>query len=62
MTARWACRKITDHRDTSSISATVYLLPDQLTLIKQICAEKNRRISDLLEDAVEQYLRNHALA
>ena len=39
------------------VSATVYLLPDQLELIKQICADKNHRISDLISDAVDDYLR-----
>ena len=38
------------------MSATVYLLPDKLQLIKQICADKNRRISDLISDAVDDYL------
>jgi hypothetical protein len=40
------------------VSATVYLLPDQLQLIKQICADKNRRISDLISDAIDDYLAN----
>ena len=39
------------------VSVTVYLLPDQLELIKQICADKNRRISDLISEAVDDYLR-----
>jgi len=38
------------------VSATVYLLPDKLELIKQICADKNRRISDLISEAVDDYL------
>jgi hypothetical protein len=42
------------------VSATVYLLPDKLQLIKQICANKNRRISDLISDAVDDYLANVA--
>jgi hypothetical protein len=42
------------------VSATVYLLPDQLELIKQICADKNRRISDLISEAVDDYLRKRA--
>jgi hypothetical protein len=41
------------------VSATVYLLADRLALIKQICADKNRRISDLISEAVDGYLRNH---
>jgi hypothetical protein len=39
------------------VSATVYLLPDKLALIKQNCAETNRRISDLISEAVDDYLR-----
>jgi hypothetical protein len=39
------------------VSATVYLLPDQLVLIKQNCADTNRRISDLISEAVDDYLR-----
>ena len=38
------------------VSATVYLLPAKLALIKQICADKNRRISDLISEAVDDYL------
>jgi hypothetical protein len=30
------------------VSATVYLRPDQLELIKQNCCDTNRRISDLI--------------
>jgi hypothetical protein len=62
MTARLTCRKVPDRPDTSAISATVYLLPNQMAQIKQICAEGNHRISDLLGEAVEQYLRSHAFA
>ena len=39
------------------VSATVYLLPDKLALIKQNCAQTNRRISDFISDAVDDYLR-----
>jgi hypothetical protein len=39
------------------VSATVYLLPDKLALIKQHCSDTNRRISDLISDAVDDYLR-----
>jgi hypothetical protein len=39
------------------VSATVYLLPDKLALIKQNCAETNRRISDFISEAVDDYLR-----
>jgi hypothetical protein len=38
------------------VSATVYLLPDQLALIKQHCSATNRRISDLISEAVDEYL------
>jgi hypothetical protein len=41
----------------SLVSATVYLLPDKLALIKQNCAQTNRRISDFISDAVDDYLR-----
>jgi hypothetical protein len=39
------------------VSATVYLRPEQLTLIKQSCTDTNRRISDLISEAVDEYLR-----
>jgi hypothetical protein len=39
------------------VSATVYLLPDKLALIQQNCADTNRRISDLISEAIENYLR-----
>jgi hypothetical protein len=39
------------------VSATVYLRPDQLELIKQNCCDTNRRISDLISEAVDDYLR-----
>ncbi len=38
------------------VSATVYLLPDKLALIKKICGDSNRRISDLISEAVDDYL------
>jgi hypothetical protein len=38
------------------VSATVFLLPDKLALIQQLCAQKNRRISDLISEAVDDYL------
>jgi Ribbon-helix-helix domain len=41
------------------VSATVYLLPDKLELIKQICARTNHRISDLISEAIDDYLREH---
>ena len=40
----------------SLVSATVYLLPDKLALIKQNCADTNRRISDIISEAVDDYL------
>jgi hypothetical protein len=39
------------------VSATVFLLPDKLALIQHLCAQKNRRISDLISEAVDDYLR-----
>jgi len=38
------------------VSATVFLLPDKLAIIQQLCAQKNRRISDLISEAVDDYL------
>ena len=37
-------------------SATVYLPRRALRLIKEIALDENRRISDIVADAVEQYL------
>jgi hypothetical protein len=45
--------------DADLVSATVYLLPDRLALIKRLCADKNSRISDLISEAVDDYLRKH---
>lgn len=42
---------------TRLVRATVYLLPDKLALIQQNCADTNRRISDLISEAIEDYLR-----
>ena len=39
------------------VSATVYLRPDKLALIRQNCSDTNRRISDLISEAVDDYLR-----
>jgi hypothetical protein len=39
------------------VSATVYLLPDTLALIQHHCADTNRRISDVISEAVDDYLR-----
>jgi hypothetical protein len=41
---------------TGLVSATVFLRPDKLALIQQLCAQKNRRISDLISEAVDDYL------
>ena len=41
----------------SLVSATVYLPPDKLALIKKICGDSNWRISDLISEAVDDYLR-----
>ena len=49
-----------DATSKNLVSATVYLLPDKLKLIQQICADKNRRISDLISDAIDEYLANAA--
>ena len=38
------------------VSATVYLLPDKLALIKKICGDSNRRIGDLISKATDDYL------
>jgi hypothetical protein len=43
--------------DMNLVSATVFLLPDKLALIQQLCGQKNRRISDLISEAVDDYLR-----
>jgi hypothetical protein len=59
MTARFAFHQRPEAARASLVSATVYLLPDQINRIKLICADKNRRISDLISDAVDEYLRNH---
>jgi len=45
-----------DATSKNLVSATVYLLPDKLKLIKQICADKNRWIRDLISDAIDVYL------
>jgi hypothetical protein len=38
------------------VSATVYLLPDKLAFIKKICGDSNRRTSDLISEAIDDYL------
>jgi hypothetical protein len=52
---RFASRRRPQARE-SLVSATVYLLPDKLALIKQNCADTNRRISDFISAAVDDYL------
>jgi hypothetical protein len=42
-----------DAARTRLVSATVYLLPDKLALIQQNCADTNRRISDLISEAID---------
>jgi len=42
------------------VSATVYLLPEKLELIKRICAGKNRRISDFISEAIDDRLARAA--
>jgi hypothetical protein len=46
----------TPHARESLVSATVYLRPAKLALIKQNCADTNRRISDVISEAVDDYL------
>ena len=53
----WFASKQAPQVRAKLVSATVYLLPDQLALIKQHCADTNRRISDLISEAVDDYLR-----
>ena len=43
------------------VSATVYLDANTLERIKQVCREENLRISDVLADAVDCYLRGRGL-
>jgi len=38
------------------VSATVYLLPEKLEFIERICADKNRRISDFISEAIDDCL------
>ena len=45
---------------TPLVSATVYLLPEKLELIKRICAGKNRRISDFISEAIDDRLARAA--
>ena len=56
-TPRPATRQSSKVARMSLVSATVYLAPDKLALIKKICGDSNRRISDLISEAVDDYLR-----
>ena len=47
----------TSGRRPDSVSATVYLDANALERIKQVCREENRRISDVISEAVDIYLR-----
>jgi hypothetical protein len=44
-------------RRGETVSATVYLDVHALDRIKQVCREENRRISDVISEAVDIYLR-----
>jgi len=44
-------------RRPDAVSATVYLEARALARIKQVCREENRRISDVICEAVDLYLR-----
>jgi hypothetical protein len=56
-TPRSATRQSPKVARKSLVSATVYLPPDKLALIKKICGDSNWRISDLISEAVDDYLR-----
>jgi hypothetical protein len=56
-TPRSATRQSSKVARMSMVSATVYLPPDKLALIKKICGDSNWRISDLISEAVDDYLR-----
>ena len=47
----------TSVRRPDTVSATVYLEPHAMTRIKEVCREENRRISDVICEAVDSYLR-----
>jgi hypothetical protein len=44
-------------RRPDTVSATVYLEPHAMERIKQVCRDENRRISDVISEAVDSYLR-----
>ncbi len=47
----------TSGRRPDTVSATVYLEPHALARIKEVCREENRRISDVICEAIDSYLR-----
>jgi hypothetical protein len=47
----------TSIRRPETVSATVYLEPRALERIKEVCRDENRRISDVISEAVDSYLR-----
>ena len=47
----------TSSRRPESVSATVYLDAHALERIKRVCWEENRRISDVICEAIDGYLR-----
>ena len=47
----------TSGRRSEVVSATVYLDAHAMRCIKQVCHEENRRISDVISEAVDNYLR-----
>jgi hypothetical protein len=44
-------------RRPEAVSATVYLDAHAMDRIKRVCRDENRRISDVICEAVDQYLR-----
>ena len=59
---RLPVRESPDLADTSgrrpdTVSATVYLDAHAMERIKEVCREENRRISDVISEAVDNYLR-----
>ena len=47
----------TSGRRPDTVSATVYLDPHAMARIKEVCRDENRRISDVICEAVDSYLR-----
>ena len=47
----------TSGRRPDTVSATVYLEPHAIARIKEVCREENRRISDVICEAIDGYLR-----